>query len=160
MTPDSIRVLARKAKLTNDATFVGNQVILDLRKKVTQMMIQKFWHDVNPLTEFKETWDIARNSFPYLDAMMTTKEEISITSYNKAKEHICKYIKISQLMCDKILGYVGKFDHKSVQKNDLLFLFIRPDNRAFGEEVIEPVEHAVITNTCRYVDAHYTYTEN
>ena len=49
------------------------------------------------------------------------------------------------------------FDNKSVEKNDILFLFIRSIDDEFDEEAIEPAEEALV-NTCKRVDNHYTYT--
>ena len=60
------------------------------------------------------------------------------------------------------MGYdkeMGGFDDKSVEENDIYFLFIRPVNEVLDEERIEPVEEAVV-NMCKSVDVHYTYTAN
>ena len=45
-----------------------------------------------------------------------------------------------------------------MEKNDILFLFMRPDRGAFiGEELVEPAEQAIV-NLCTEVDLHYRYT--
>ena len=64
----------------------------------------------------------------------------------------------------EILGYIkfnneGGFDDKSVEANDLYFLFMNPPNEVLEEETIEPVEEALV-NMCKEVDVHYTYTAN
>ena len=84
-----------------------------------------------------------------------------ITSYNKAKIPIHNYIKATKKITDKIFEYIksndeGGFDDKSVEKSDLLFLFLRPVDSILDEEKFEPVEEALV-NTCTYVDIHYTY---
>ena len=52
---------------------------------------------------------------------------------------------------------LGGFDDKAVEKADILFLFIRPDDESLEGEVIELVEEALV-KTCNRVDAHHTYT--
>ena len=96
----------------------------------------------------------------FIDAVLQPKEFQGLASYNKAKEPIHKYIKVAKTLTEKVFEYVkdlGGFDNKSVEKNDILFLFIRPIDDEFDEEAIEPAEEALV-NTCKSVDNHYTYT--
>ena len=52
---------------------------------------------------------------------------------------------------------MGGFDYKSVHKSDVLSFFVRPVERAFGDEVVmEPVEEALV-RSCTAVDPHYIY---
>ena len=161
MTAESVLELAKKTKLTNDCTFVGDALILGWREKVSQMMVQKFWKELNTADKFMDTFKVARQSFIHLEKVCGTKELEGITSYNKAKTPIHKYIKAAKTITDKVFKYVkegmGGFDDKSVEKTDILFLFITPVDSVLDEERIEPVEEALV-NMCKKVDIHYTYT--
>ena len=83
------------------------------------------------------------------------------TSYARAKTPIHKYIKFAETSSNKVMSYVtqlGRFNDKSVQKNDLLLMYIRLDRGEFaGEEVVEPAEQAIV-NLGTEVDLHYRYT--
>ena len=161
MTADTIKELANKTKPTNDCTFVGDALIIGWREKVAQMIVQKYWHSLNSTQEkAMDTFNIARKSFIFIDDVLQPKEFQGLVSYNKAKEPIHKYIKVAKTLTEKVFEYVkdlGGFDNKSVEKNDILFLFIRPIDDEFDEEAIEPAEEALV-NTCKRVDNHYTYT--
>ena len=65
----------------------------------------------------------------------------------KMTKHIYSYINFNSK---------GGFDIKSVQKNDIQFISIRCVEGAFGDDVIEPAENALV-KTYRQVDEHYTY---
>ena len=70
-------------------------------------------------------------------------------------------IKFAKTNSDKVMSYVtqlGGFNDKSVQKNDLLLMYVRLDKGAFvGEEVVEPAEQAIV-NLGTEVDLRYRYT--
>ena len=108
-----------------------------------------------------DTPNIARKLFIFIDDVCKPKEFDGITSYyNKAKEPIHKYIKVAKILTEKVFEYVRDlrgFDKKSVRKNDICFLFSRPIDGAFDEEVIKPAEET-LGNTCKSVVSHYTYT--
>ena len=126
---------------------------------------------MNAPDKYMDTFITAIQSFRFIGhtrkvpvSVCGPKELEGITSYNKAKIPIHNYIKATKKITDKIFEYIkfndeGGFDDKSVEKSDLLFLFLRPIDSILDEEKIEPVEEALI-NTCTYVDIHYTYTAN
>ena len=161
MTADTIKELTNKTKPANDYTFVGDALIIGWREKVAQMIVQKYWHSLNSTQEkAMDTFNIACKSFIFIDDVLQPKEFQGLVSYNKAKEPIHKYIKVAKTLTEKVFEYVqylGGFDNKSVEKNDILFLFIRPIDDEFDEEAIEPAEEALV-NMCKRVDNHYTYT--
>ena len=104
-----------------------------------------------------------RSHFFWINRGVCTPKELeNITSYNKAKVPINKYIKVAKKLALEILGYIrfndeGGFDDKAVEANDLYFLFMHSSNEVLEEETIEPVEEALV-NMCKEVDVHYTYT--
>ena len=163
LTPEATLELAKKTKLTNDCTFVGNVTILAWREKIVQMTKQQYWKDMNASAGYQETYGVAKKSFFWIDKGVCTPKELeNITSYNKAKVPINKYIKVAKKLALEILGYIkfndeGGFDDKAVKANDLYFLFMHPSNEVLEEETIEPVEEALV-NMCKEVDVHYTYT--
>ena len=104
-----------------------------------------------------DSFNIARWCFIHLNWVCTLNKLGGITGYKKAKVPIHKYIKAAKTITDLIFQYIGSFDDKTVEKSDLLFLFIHPKDIAFSVDAIEPVEEALVS-TCRQVNSHYTYT--
>ena len=124
MTADSVKELAKNTKLTNDCTFVGNALIIGWRDKVAQMIVQKFWKELNTADKFMDTFNVARESFIHIEQVCKPKELQGITSYNKAKHPIHKYIKTTKEITEKVFGFVkdmGGFHDKSVEKTDIDF---------------------------------------
>ncbi len=94
-----------------------------------------------------------------------------ITSYAKAEEFISEYIRTVNKVKDLIYSfcfYNGKwgfktengegFDDKAVQKNDILFYFVRlVEEAVIDENAVIPAED-VLVSSCTDVDPHYTYT--
>ena len=90
LTPEAALELAKKTKLTNDCTFVGNAMIV-------QMIKQQYWKDVNTSVQYQATYDVVKKSFFWLDKGVCAPKELKkITSYNKAKVPINKYIKVAK----------------------------------------------------------------
>ena len=129
------------------------------------MIKQQYWKDMNTSVQYQATYDVAKKSFFWLDKGVCAPKELKkITSYNKAEVPINKYIKVAKKLALEILGYIkfndeGGFDDKSVEANNLYFLFMHPPDEVLEEETIEPVEEALV-NMCKEVDVHYTYTAN
>jgi hypothetical protein len=94
-----------------------------------------------------------------------------ITSYAKAEEFISEYIHTVNKVKDLIYSfcfYNGKwgfktengegFDDKAVQKNDILFYFVRlVEEAVIDENAVIPAEDNLVSS-CTDVDTHYTYT--
>ena len=106
-----------------------------------------------------DTLNIARNFFILIDNVCGLTEFDRITSYNKAVP-VHKYIiflgKLTAKLFECVKDMSGS-DSNPVERNGILFLFIRPVDDAFDEEAIEQVEEA-LDNMCKHVDRHYTYT--
>ena len=101
-----------------------------------------------------------RRSFIHVGGLFDPAAYSEITSFNRVKPFVKGYLNFTQTCADKIFNYVkelGGFVDKSVQKRDLLFLFIRPVEDAFGEEdIVAPVESAIV-ESCANVSAHFPY---
>ena len=119
-----------------------------------KLLVRKFC-DV-PAPETKATLQVAKETFVHLIIdnvnAIKTKKEGSMLIKNRI-DFVNEYGK-------KILEFVkdmGGFDYKSVHKSDVLSFFVRPVERAFGDEVVmEPVEEALV-RSCTAVDPHYIY---
>ena len=170
---NAIENLAKSTRLTNDATFVGDPVLLKWRGAVQEMIKQKYWATVN-----KELANATANNakFAYrktycraLRCLIHMRSQVKLdhidnvfgwSSYNQAKVPINSYIGAAKELSKKIFGYVedvGGFDDKRVCEHDVLFLFVRLDECAVEQEEIEQVEEAV-ANSCTIFNPHYTYT--
>ena len=103
-----------------------------------------------------DTFNIACKLIIFVDNVCKPNEFEGIISYNKAKGPIHKYIKVAKTLREKVFEYVkdlGGFDNESVDKNDILFLFIRPIDDEFDEEAIKPAEDTLV-NICKHVNNH------
>ena len=98
----------------------------------------------------------------------------SITSHNKAKNHIAEYLSqvkgIAKLV-HSFLWFDGKgigsnnsgqstgigFDDPSVKKGDIMFLFVRHVESVFSEDALAPAEIALIDGV-REINPHWGYT--
>jgi hypothetical protein len=154
LTPELAKEMAEKTTLTNDATYVANAALVLWHSRVPKLLVKKFW-DV-PAAEMKETLQVAKETFVHLiiddvNAIKTKKEGSMLI-----KNHI-DFVNESGRKILQFVKDMGGFDYKSVHKSDVFSFFVRPVERAFGDEVVmEPVEEALV-RTCTAVDPHYIY---
>jgi hypothetical protein len=48
LTPECARIIAQKTALTNDATYVSNAQLLLWHKRVSQLLVKRFWEAPAP----------------------------------------------------------------------------------------------------------------
>ena len=126
------------------------------------MSKQTFWDELTkPRDKYPDTVAVAMKSFIHFDLVVSpgTRKEV-YPNWTQANKAFKEYLQCVEKLKNKILGYVedvGGFEKKSVDKRDILFLFIRPDDEAFQEETIAPADEALVGTFTR-VNQHYTYT--
>ena len=126
-----------------------------------QMNIQQYWKDLNPLDQYMKTTQAANDdSFIHYREWLHETDFVTPTSRTAALRPILKYLKMATYMEKRIFEFVtglGGFEDKAVKREDIWFLFMRPSGASEAEEIIEPVEVAVV-GMCKHIDKHYTYT--
>ena len=69
LTIEAVQAVALTTKPTNNATFTFDGIVLLWREKVEQMCKVKFWNELKPKPEYKQTWKIARRAMIWIDAL-------------------------------------------------------------------------------------------
>ena len=167
LTADSLKILASNTKLTNDAKYVYEPMLVTGRLKMKKMMVQKFWQDLNPTKDYKKTFVVALNSFVHMRSHMCWMEPkglAAVTSWAKANKLIVSHMKWMQdSIIAHIMGFVGDMEvgckSRAMVEHDVLWFFIRVAGPAGSDERVAPVEQTLVDSCCS-VKAHYTFTKN
>ena len=69
LTIEAVQAVALTTKPTNDATFTFDGIVILWQEKVEQMCKVKFWNELKPKPEYKQTWKISRREMIWIDAL-------------------------------------------------------------------------------------------